>query len=38
MGVESAPADMLSWSLVKRVREELSCHTKEITCSIDELK
>ncbi|PLB51228.1 saccharopine dehydrogenase [Aspergillus steynii IBT 23096] len=38
MGVESAPADMLSWSLVKRVREELSCHTKEVTCSIDELK
>ncbi|KAI9037827.1 uncharacterized protein KD926_011530 [Aspergillus affinis] len=38
MGVESVPADMLSWSLVKRVREELSCDTKDITCSIDDLK
>lgn len=29
---------MLSWALVKRIREELSCDTKEVTCAIDELK
>ncbi|KAE8154738.1 Saccharopine dehydrogenase-domain-containing protein [Aspergillus avenaceus] len=38
VGVESAPADMLAWTLVKRVREDLSCDTKEITCAINELK
>ncbi|KAF7596753.1 hypothetical protein BBP40_000181 [Aspergillus hancockii] len=37
VGVESAPADMLTWALVKHVREELSCDTKEVTCAIDEL-
>ncbi|KAE8395763.1 Saccharopine dehydrogenase-domain-containing protein [Aspergillus alliaceus] len=38
VGVESAPADVLAWALVKRIREELSCDTKEITCAIDDLK
>ncbi|KAE8349986.1 Saccharopine dehydrogenase-domain-containing protein [Aspergillus coremiiformis] len=38
VGLESAPADMLAWALVKRIREELSCDTKEITCAIDDLK
>ncbi|KAA8648146.1 uncharacterized protein ATNIH1004_004029 [Aspergillus tanneri] len=38
VGFESVPADILSWILVKRVREEFSCHTREITCAIDELK
>ncbi|KAL4916592.1 Saccharopine dehydrogenase-domain-containing protein [Aspergillus aurantiobrunneus] len=38
LGIESAPADMLAWALVKEVREKFSCHTKEITGSIYELK
>ncbi|GAB1210985.1 hypothetical protein ATERTT37_000095 [Aspergillus terreus] len=38
VGIESAPADILTWSVVKRVREELSCHTREVTCAIDEMK
>ncbi|KAE8371364.1 Saccharopine dehydrogenase-domain-containing protein [Aspergillus bertholletiae] len=38
VGVESAPADILAWALVKRIREEFSCDTKEITCAIDEIK
>lgn len=29
---------MLTWALVKRIREELSCDTKDVTCAIDELK
>ena len=36
--MESAPADMLAWSVVKRVREELSCHTRDVICAIDEMK
>ncbi|KAL4807554.1 Saccharopine dehydrogenase-domain-containing protein [Aspergillus unguis] len=38
LGFESAPADMLAWAMVKEVREKLSCHTKEITGSIYEMK
>ncbi|KAL3473982.1 Saccharopine dehydrogenase-domain-containing protein [Aspergillus californicus] len=38
VGVESAPADMLAWAVVKAVRETLSCHTREITGEIYELK
>ncbi|RJE21762.1 saccharopine dehydrogenase [Aspergillus sclerotialis] len=38
VGVESAPADILAWSLVKRVREDLSSHTREITSCIEEVK
>ncbi|GIJ98016.1 hypothetical protein Aspvir_000124 [Aspergillus viridinutans] len=38
VGVESAPADILAWSLVKRVREDLSCDTKEVTSAIEEMK
>ncbi|PLB37020.1 uncharacterized protein BDW47DRAFT_44824 [Aspergillus candidus] len=38
VGVESAPADMLAWRVVKRVREELSCHTRDVICAIEELK
>ncbi|KAJ5468979.1 Saccharopine dehydrogenase / Homospermidine synthase [Penicillium sp. IBT 31633x] len=37
-GVESAPADILAWSLVKRVREDLSCPTRQINSTIKELK
>ncbi|CAL5873201.1 uncharacterized protein PFLUO_LOCUS7470 [Penicillium psychrofluorescens] len=38
LGVESAPADILAWALVKQVREALSCQTKEINSCIKELK
>ncbi|KAF3384993.1 putative trans-acting enoyl reductase [Penicillium rolfsii] len=38
VGIESAPADMLAWALVKHVREELASQTREIDCSIKELK
>ncbi|KAJ5098040.1 hypothetical protein N7532_005041 [Penicillium argentinense] len=38
VGVESAPADMLAWALVKRVREDISCNTREIYSCIKEMK
>ncbi|KAL4892294.1 Saccharopine dehydrogenase-domain-containing protein [Aspergillus ambiguus] len=38
VGIESAPADILTWSIVKRVRQDLSCDTREVTCAIDEMK
>ncbi|KAF9892436.1 hypothetical protein FE257_001544 [Aspergillus nanangensis] len=38
LGIESAPADILTWMVVKRVREELSCDTKEVTCALEEMK
>jgi short subunit dehydrogenase-like uncharacterized protein len=38
VGVESAPADILAWSVVKRVREDLSCDTKEVTGAIEVMK
>ncbi|PYH91437.1 hypothetical protein BO71DRAFT_48308 [Aspergillus ellipticus CBS 707.79] len=38
LGIESAPADMLAWAVVKRVREDLSCHTREVICAINEMK
>ncbi|KAJ5584966.1 uncharacterized protein N7459_004766 [Penicillium hispanicum] len=38
MGVESAPADLLAWSLVKRIREDLGSATREINSCIKELK
>ncbi|KAJ5405026.1 hypothetical protein N7465_006310 [Penicillium sp. CMV-2018d] len=37
-GVESAPADLLAWSLVKRVREDLSSSTRQINSTIKEMK
>ncbi|KAJ5200619.1 Saccharopine dehydrogenase / Homospermidine synthase [Penicillium cf. griseofulvum] len=37
-GVESAPADILAWSLVKRVREEVSSATRQINSTIKEMK
>ncbi|KAJ5329546.1 hypothetical protein N7452_009936 [Penicillium brevicompactum] len=37
-GVESAPADLLAWSLVKRVREDLSAPTRQIDGTIKEMK
>ncbi|KAH3479128.1 hypothetical protein KXW89_008153 [Aspergillus fumigatus] len=38
VGVESAPADILAWSVVKRVREDLSSDTKEVIGAIEEMK
>ncbi|OOF98382.1 hypothetical protein ASPCADRAFT_205617 [Aspergillus carbonarius ITEM 5010] len=38
VGIESAPADMLAWATVKRVREDLSCHTKEVISAIHDMK
>ncbi|RDW79176.1 uncharacterized protein DSM5745_06028 [Aspergillus mulundensis] len=38
VGIESTPADMLAYALVKEVREKLSCPTREITGSIYEFK
>ncbi|CAG8363777.1 unnamed protein product [Penicillium salamii] len=37
-GVESAPADILAWSLAKRVREDLSSPTRQIDGTIKEMK
>ncbi|CAG7932398.1 unnamed protein product [Penicillium olsonii] len=37
-GVESAPADVLAWSLAKRVREDLSSPTRQIDGTIKEMK
>ncbi|KAH2029615.1 hypothetical protein KXV43_000412 [Aspergillus fumigatus] len=38
VGVESAPADIVAWSVVKRVREDLSSDTKEVIGAIEEMK
>jgi hypothetical protein len=37
-GIESAPADILAWALVKRVREDLSSPTRQINSTIKEMK
>lgn len=33
-GIDSAPADLLTWALVQKVRTELDVPTKEVTTSI----
>lgn len=38
VGVESAPADMLAWSLAKRVRSDFSSGTRSINSCIKEMK
>jgi hypothetical protein len=38
VGIESAPADLLAWAVVKTVREKLACQTKEITGAIYDFK
>ncbi|OJJ47010.1 hypothetical protein ASPZODRAFT_159010 [Penicilliopsis zonata CBS 506.65] len=38
VGVESVPSDLLTWSLVKRIREEFSCPTNEVISSINDLR
>ncbi|KAJ5894739.1 hypothetical protein N7495_006430 [Penicillium taxi] len=37
-GIESAPADMLAWALVKRIREEFSTPTRLIESCTKEIK
>ena len=37
-GVESAPGDILAWSIVKRVREDLSSDTRELQSCFYKLK
>jgi len=37
-GVESAPADILAWALVKRIREDLSSPTRQVNSTIKEMK
>jgi hypothetical protein len=38
VGVESAPADMLAWALVKRIRSDYSSGTRSIDSCIKEMK
>lgn len=38
VGIESAPADILTWSVVKTVREKLSCQPREVVSAIEEMK
>lgn len=38
IGIESAPADLVSWSLASLIRNQLSVGTKEITMSIHDMK
>jgi short subunit dehydrogenase-like uncharacterized protein len=34
IGIESAPADLVTWSLAKLLRTELSAQTAEVTVSV----
>ena len=38
IGVESAPSDLLAWSLVSLIRDKLSVGTKEVITSVHELQ
>lgn len=38
IGLESAPADMLAWSIVRLIREKLSVGTREVVHSIEDMK
>lgn len=38
IGIESAPADLLSWLLVNLIRKELSTGTREVIASVHEMK
>ncbi|KAG0647549.1 trans-acting enoyl reductase [Hyphodiscus hymeniophilus] len=37
IGIESAPADLVTWSLVSMIREKFSAPTAEVTVSVHEL-
>lgn len=38
IGVESAPADLVTWSLVSMIREKFSAPTAEVVVSVHELR
>ncbi|KAL2016543.1 hypothetical protein VTK56DRAFT_3400 [Thermocarpiscus australiensis] len=38
IGIESAPADLVTWSLATFIRSEFSSHTRDVTVSIHTLK
>lgn len=38
LGIESTPPDILTWSLVKTIREQLSTGTKEAISCVHEVK
>lgn len=38
IGIESAPPDLVTWSLTKEVREKLSAKTAAVTVSIHQLE
>jgi short subunit dehydrogenase-like uncharacterized protein len=38
IGIESAPSDMLTWSLVSLIRSELSAPTANVIVSVHEMK
>ncbi|RGP77745.1 hypothetical protein FLONG3_4134 [Fusarium longipes] len=37
-GIESAPADLSTWALAKKIRTELGSQTKDVTISIHDIK
>ena len=38
IGIESAPSDLLAWSLATYLRRTLSCDTAEVVCTVHEVK
>jgi short subunit dehydrogenase-like uncharacterized protein len=38
IGIESAPADLVTWSLVSMIREKFSAPTAEVVVSVHELR
>lgn len=38
IGIESAPPDLLTWSLVEMIKERFSAPTAEVVVSVHELK
>lgn len=38
IGVESAPPDLLTWSMAKTIREQLSAQTGDVTVSVHALE
>jgi len=38
IGIESAPADLITWSIANTIREKFSAHTGEVVVSLHELR
>lgn len=38
IGIESAPSDLVAYAAVSKIREAYGCGTRDVTCSIHELK